>query len=75
MIKQIRANLIQEVSQYKPFEVLAVPDCHVLLLGQVGDGKSSFFNTVNSVFRGFVTAQAGTGCAEHCLTTTVRHTL
>lgn len=67
----MRAQLIQEVVRYKPFKAVGVPECRVLMLGQVGAGKSSFFNTVNSVFRGYVTAQAGSGSAQHSLTSAV----
>jgi hypothetical protein len=42
-----------------------------LLVGQVGAGKSSFFNTINSIFRGYITSQACSGNAEHSLTTVV----
>lgn len=44
----------------------------LLLIGQVSSGKSSFYNTVNSIFRGYVTSQAITGNAGRSVTTMVR---
>ena len=60
-----------EVSLYKPPPCLKVPRVNVLLVGQVGSGKSSFINTVNSVFKGHVTSRATAGSTEHSLTTMV----
>ncbi|XP_071079877.1 interferon-induced protein 44-like [Haliotis cracherodii] len=45
---------------------------NILLLGTVGAGKSSYFNTINSIFKGRITSVARSGCAEHSLTTTYR---
>ncbi|RXM31429.1 hypothetical protein EOD39_7006 [Acipenser ruthenus] len=44
-------------------------ELRVLLVGPVGAGKSSFFNSVNSVFRGHVTNQAPAGSSATSLTT------
>ncbi|XP_026179150.1 interferon-induced protein 44-like [Mastacembelus armatus] len=49
-----------------------VSQARVLLIGPVGAGKSSFFNSINSVFRGHVTNQAITGCSTTSLTTQFR---
>ncbi|XP_046565381.1 interferon-induced protein 44-like isoform X5 [Haliotis rubra] len=45
---------------------------NILLLGAVGSGKSSYFNTINSIFQGRITSVARSGSAEHSLTTTYR---
>ncbi|KAK1896618.1 Interferon-induced protein 44-like [Dissostichus eleginoides] len=46
----------------------SVSQARVLLIGPVGAGKSSFFNSINSVFRGHVTSQAMAGCFTASLT-------
>lgn len=58
------------IKNYKP-EVKSVVQARVLLVGPVGAGKSSFFNSINSVFKGHVTGQANTGSAGTSLTTQV----
>ena len=68
---QTLERLRREVADYSPLECLEVPQGRVLMLGQVGSGKSSFFNTINSSFYGYVTGQAPTGSAAHSLTTKV----
>nr|XP_022339418.1 interferon-induced protein 44-like isoform X2 [Crassostrea virginica] len=65
-------ELKEEIENYKPLEELKIPQTRILLIGQIGAGKSSFFNTVNSIFRGYVTSQACSGTAEHSLTTQYR---
>lgn len=64
-------ELKEEIENYKPLEQLKIQQTKILLIGQIGAGKSSFFNTVNSIFRGYVTSQACSGTAEHSLTTQV----
>uniref|UniRef100_A0A674J9T6 TLDc domain-containing protein n=1 Tax=Terrapene triunguis TaxID=2587831 RepID=A0A674J9T6_9SAUR len=49
-----------EIRSYKPY-LNSVPQIRILVLGPIGAGKSSFFNSVNSVFRGYVTSQAIAG--------------
>ncbi|KAK1164219.1 interferon-induced protein 44-like [Acipenser oxyrinchus oxyrinchus] len=66
-----RKELIDTIRSYKP-PVLSVPQFRVLLVGPVGAGKSSFFNSVNSVFRGHVTNQAPAGSSATSLTTKFR---
>ncbi|KAL3875171.1 hypothetical protein ACJMK2_038099 [Sinanodonta woodiana] len=44
----------------------------LLMIGPVGAGKSSFFNTINSIFRGRITYQGCSGSAEHSLTSVYR---
>ena len=60
------------IKNYKP-EVKSVVQVRVLLVGPVGAGKSSFFNSINSVFKGHVTGQANTGSAGTSLTTQVQY--
>uniref|UniRef100_G3NYX4 Si:ch211-197g15.10 n=1 Tax=Gasterosteus aculeatus TaxID=69293 RepID=G3NYX4_GASAC len=46
----------------------SVAQVRVLLIGPVGAGKSSFFNSINSVFKGYVSNQAIAGCSTNSLT-------
>uniref|UniRef100_A0A3Q4I3B6 TLDc domain-containing protein n=1 Tax=Neolamprologus brichardi TaxID=32507 RepID=A0A3Q4I3B6_NEOBR len=64
-------ELIESIKSYKP-TVSSVTQPRVLLIGPVGAGKSSFFNSVNSVFRGHVTSQAISGSSSTSLTTQFR---
>ncbi len=50
-------ELTESIKGYKPM-VSSVSQVRVLLVGAMGAGKSSFFNSINSVFRGHVTSQA-----------------
>ena len=64
-------SLKNEVEEYVPLEETGVEQVKVLLIGQVGAGKSSFFNTINSIFKGKITNQATAGSSEKCVTTKV----
>ncbi|XP_078114792.1 interferon-induced protein 44-like isoform X1 [Sander vitreus] len=66
-----KKELMETVKMYKP-TVSSVPQVRVLLIGPVGAGKSSFFNSINSVFRGHVTSQAIAGSSTTSLTTQFR---
>lgn len=66
-----RKELMDSIRIYKPM-ISSVPQVRVLLIGAVGAGKSSFFNSINSVFRGHVTSQAIAGCSTKSLTTQFR---
>ncbi|XP_039464139.1 interferon-induced protein 44-like isoform X2 [Oreochromis aureus] len=66
-----RTELTESIKSYKP-TVSSVTQPRVLLIGPVGAGKSSFFNSVNSVFRGHVTSQAISGSSSTSLTTQFR---
>ncbi|XP_006808419.1 interferon-induced protein 44-like [Neolamprologus brichardi] len=66
-----RTELIESIKSYKP-TVSSVTQSRVLLIGPVGAGKSSLFNSVNSVFRGHVTSQAISGSSSTSLTTQFR---
>ena len=60
---------------YKPAEDADVRAANILLLGQIGAGKSSFFNSVNSIFRGRITSKACSESFEHSVTTMVKYIL
>ncbi|XP_036970532.1 interferon-induced protein 44-like isoform X2 [Acanthopagrus latus] len=66
-----RTELMESIQSYKP-SVSSVSQVRVLLIGPVGAGKSSFFNSINSVFRGHVTNQAMSGSSTTSLTTQFR---
>lgn len=57
----LRNNLLDALRNYKPYGDL-VHQTRVLLLGPIGAGKSSFVNSVKSVFKGSITHQALVGC-------------
>ncbi|XP_052587547.1 interferon-induced protein 44 isoform X2 [Peromyscus californicus insignis] len=63
-IAVIQRNLLTVLSTYKPYGDL-VPQTRILLLGPIGAGKSSFVNSVKSVFRGSITHQALVGCDKN----------
>ncbi|XP_060070665.1 interferon-induced protein 44-like [Ylistrum balloti] len=65
-------ELKESIETYKPLPGLGLQQTRILMVGQVGSGKSSFFNTINSIFRGHISGQANAGSAEHSLTTTYR---
>lgn len=54
--------------------IKTVPQARALLVGPVGAGKSSFFNSINSAFRGNMTSQAIAGTAGKSVTTQVLDT-
>ncbi|XP_049911847.1 interferon-induced protein 44-like isoform X6 [Epinephelus moara] len=68
---QNKKELMESIKMYKP-TVSSVSQARVLLIGPVGAGKSSFFNSINSVFRGHVTSQAIAGSSTTSLTTQFR---
>ncbi|XP_062570005.1 interferon-induced protein 44-like [Saccostrea cucullata] len=61
-------ELKEYITKYEPFEESEVPEANILLIGQVGAGKSSFLNTINSIFKGAISSRACTGSAENTLT-------
>uniref|UniRef100_A0A3Q2TAV7 Interferon-induced protein 44-like n=1 Tax=Fundulus heteroclitus TaxID=8078 RepID=A0A3Q2TAV7_FUNHE len=67
----LQKELMESIKNFKP-PVSSVSQARVLLIGQVGAGKSSFFNSINSVFRGHVTSQAISGSSPTSLTTQFR---
>ncbi|XP_024134781.1 interferon-induced protein 44-like [Oryzias melastigma] len=66
-----KAGMMESIKFYKPLNS-SVTQARVLLVGPVGVGKSSFFNSINSIFRGHVTSQAISGSSSTSLTTQFR---
>lgn len=66
-----RKSLMDIIKSWTP-SVSLVQKARVLLVGPVGAGKSSFFNSINSVFKGHVSCLANTGTAGTSLTTQFR---
>ncbi|XP_028610135.1 interferon-induced protein 44 isoform X1 [Grammomys surdaster] len=63
-IAVLHSNLLHALRNYKPYGDL-IHQTRILLLGPIGAGKSSFVNSVKSVFRGSITHQALVGCDEN----------
>ncbi|XP_045177309.2 interferon-induced protein 44-like [Mercenaria mercenaria] len=59
-------------ASFAPPHGLGIDTANVLVIGPVGAGKSSFFNTVASVFRGHICDQAVCGSAEKSITSKYR---
>ncbi|XP_006206041.1 interferon-induced protein 44 isoform X1 [Vicugna pacos] len=57
---ELKDKLLSAIRTYKPYGDL-VHQTRILLLGPIGAGKSSFLNSVKSIFRGHVTNQALVG--------------
>ncbi|XP_053395400.1 interferon-induced protein 44-like [Mercenaria mercenaria] len=75
--EKTRDSLKLEIENYEPLQDLLngevhFPRANVLLMGPIGVGKSSFFNTINSIFRGKIFNIARSGSSEHSLTTKFR---
>ncbi|KAM4724069.1 interferon-induced protein 44-like [Anableps anableps] len=66
-----KQQLMTRIQNYMP-DFKTVNQARVLLVGPVGSGKSSFFNSINSAFRGNMTCQAITGTAGTSVTTQYR---
>ncbi|XP_060596285.1 interferon-induced protein 44-like [Ruditapes philippinarum] len=62
-------DLKEEIVNFKPIQGSNVSEARILMLGPVGAGKSSFFNTIDSIYRGRITQRASSGSSEHSLTT------
>ncbi|XP_052759952.1 interferon-induced protein 44-like [Mya arenaria] len=62
-------QLKEEIATFKPPSDLDLINIRVLLLGPVGSGKSSFYNTVDSVFRGRISQRARCGTSAQGITT------
>ncbi|XP_023405211.1 interferon-induced protein 44 isoform X1 [Loxodonta africana] len=60
MVTALRESLLSDVRTYNPRGGL-IHQIRILLLGPIGAGKSSFINSVKSVFRGHVTNQSVMG--------------
>ncbi|XP_034306903.2 interferon-induced protein 44-like [Magallana gigas] len=57
------------IRSFQPKEELNVPEVNILLVGQVGAGKSSVVNTINSIWKGEISTRSWAGSSEHSLTT------
>uniref|UniRef100_A0A671SPU0 Si:ch211-197g15.6 n=1 Tax=Sinocyclocheilus anshuiensis TaxID=1608454 RepID=A0A671SPU0_9TELE len=66
-----RDELMRMIRDHKPL-VTSVSRVRILMIGPVGAGKSSFFNSINSIFTGHVTNKAMSGSAGTSLTTQFR---
>ncbi|KAH3823328.1 hypothetical protein DPMN_125126 [Dreissena polymorpha] len=62
-------TLTEEIASFKPSGELGLSDVRILMLGPVGTGKSSFYNTINSVFKGRITQRAPSGIGTQSITT------
>lgn len=65
-----KEQLMKAILSYEP-DIKTVQQARVLLVGPIGAGKSTFFNSINSVFRGNMTCQAIAGTAGRSVTTQV----
>ncbi|XP_051768769.1 interferon-induced protein 44-like isoform X2 [Ctenopharyngodon idella] len=59
------------IRNHKPM-MASVSRVRILMIGPVGAGKSSFFNSINSIFMGHVTNKAVSGSAGTSVTTKFR---
>ncbi|XP_060081606.1 myosin-4-like [Ylistrum balloti] len=71
--KQYLKNLKDEIEHYWPLRNMGVSEealqqVNILFIGPIGAGKSSFINSVESAFRGYVTLTAGAGSRTRSLT-------
>ncbi|XP_039591119.1 interferon-induced protein 44-like [Polypterus senegalus] len=62
-----KPQMMDFIRSYKP-PINSVTQARILLIGPIGAGKSSFFNSINSTFRGHVTSQAIAGSSVSSLT-------
>ena len=61
-------KLKEEIQTHEIIEEAGIEQINVLLVGYVAAGKSSFFNSVESVYEGYVTNTAEAGADEGSLT-------
>ncbi|XP_057181017.1 interferon-induced protein 44-like isoform X1 [Triplophysa rosa] len=66
-----KQELMKCIKDYKPLES-SVNRIRILMIGPVGAGKSSFFNSINSIFMGRMTSKAMAGSSGTSLTTQFR---
>merc|ERR1712013_261580 len=65
-------TLKAEVQTHKLCKDAGIKHVNILLVGEISAGKSSFFNSVESVFAGYVTARANSGFDVVSVTTQYR---
>ncbi|XP_052284905.1 interferon-induced protein 44-like isoform X2 [Dreissena polymorpha] len=63
--KKYLETLTEDIVSFKPSGKLGLSDVRILMLGPVGTGKSSFYNTINSVFKGRISQSAPCGVATN----------
>ncbi|KAA0712183.1 Interferon-induced protein 44-like [Triplophysa tibetana] len=66
-----KQELMKSIKNYKPLDT-SVNRIRILTIGPVGAGKSSFFNSINSIFMGRMTSKAMAGSSGTSLTTQFR---
>ncbi|XP_048020233.1 interferon-induced protein 44-like [Megalobrama amblycephala] len=66
-----REELMELIRNHKPI-MASVSRVRILMIGPIGAGKSSFFNSINSIFMGHVTNKAMSGSAGSSVTTKFR---
>ncbi|KAK9979347.1 hypothetical protein ABG768_012779 [Culter alburnus] len=66
-----REELMELIRNHKPI-MAYVSRVRILMIGPIGAGKSSFFNSINSIFMGHVTNKAMSGSAGTSVTTKFR---
>ncbi|KAL1251382.1 hypothetical protein QQF64_019178 [Cirrhinus molitorella] len=66
-----RLQLMKMIRNHTPL-MTSVSRVKILMIGPVGAGKSSFFNSINSIFMGRITSKAMSGSAGTSLTTQFR---
>ncbi|XP_051979915.1 interferon-induced protein 44-like [Xyrauchen texanus] len=66
-----KEELMELIKNHKPL-MTSVSRIRILMIGPVGAGKSSFFNSINSIFVGHVTSKALAGSTNTSLTTQFR---
>uniref|UniRef100_A0A8C4XCY3 G domain-containing protein n=1 Tax=Erpetoichthys calabaricus TaxID=27687 RepID=A0A8C4XCY3_ERPCA len=74
-MSRVRTELLDDIKKYQTLTD-DVEEPRILLTGQIKAGKSSFFNSVNSVFKGYPIFQAAacekeTSVTKYCRTYTV----
>ncbi|XP_069116505.1 interferon-induced protein 44-like [Argopecten irradians] len=75
--KEYLKQLMDEVEDYWPLKDMGVSEdalqhVNILFIGPIGAGKSSFLNSVESVFRGHVTMSASAGSRTKSVTSAYR---
>lgn len=70
--RELLNSLKEDIKCYSPPSASAVEHSHILMLGPVGAGKSSFYNTIAAMFSGHITIHAPSGSAEQSLTSRYR---
>jgi len=70
--EETKNQLKNEIVTHELTERANIEHINVLLVGEIGAGKSSFFNNVESLFDGHVTSRANSGAVEKSLTTQYR---